>query len=75
MVEALSCRDEDVFMVGGVNSAGQNAVHFSKYAKTVTLVVRGDSLSRSMSQYVIDQIHETNNIHVLLNSRVTDSTG
>ncbi len=72
MVEALSCRDEDVFMVGGANSAGQNAVHFSKYAKTVTLVVRGDSLNRSMSQYVIDQIHETNNIHVLLNSSVTE---
>lgn len=75
MVEALSCRDEDVFMVGGANSAGQNAVHFSKYAKTVTLVVRGDSLSRSMSQYVIDQIHETNNIHVLLNSSVTEVRG
>ena len=75
MVEALSCRDEDVFMVGGANSAGQNAVHFSRYAKTVTLVVRGNSLNRSMSQYVIDQINETNNIHVLLNSRVTEVRG
>ena len=75
MVEALSCRDEHVFMVGGANSAGQNAVHFSKYAKTVTLVVRGGSLSRSMSRYVIDQIHETNNIPVLLNSRVTEVRG
>ena len=75
MVEALSCRDEHVFMVGGANSAGQNAVHFSRYAKTVTLVVRGNSLSRSMSQYVIDQINETNNIHVLLNSRVTEVRG
>ena len=75
MVEALSCKDEDVFMVGGANSAGQNAVHFSKYAKTVTLVVRGDSLSKSMSQYLIDQINETNNIHVLLNSKVTEVRG
>jgi thioredoxin reductase (NADPH) len=75
MVEALSCRDEDVFMVGGANSAGQNAVHFSKYAKSVTLVVRGNSLSRNMSQYVIDQIRETNNIRVLLNSRVTEVKG
>lgn len=75
MVEALSCRGEHVFMVGGANSAGQNAVHFSKYAKTVTLVVRGGSLSRSMSRYVIDQIHETNNIRVLLNSRVTEVRG
>jgi thioredoxin reductase (NADPH) len=62
-------------MVGGANSAGQNAVHFSKYAKSVTLVVRGNSLSSSMSQYVIDQIRETNNIRVLLNSRVTEVRG
>ena len=41
MVEALSCKGEDVFMVGGANSAGQAAIHFSKYDKTVTLVVRG----------------------------------
>ncbi|HEU4445397.1 MAG TPA: FAD-dependent oxidoreductase, partial [Nitrososphaeraceae archaeon] len=75
MVEALSCKDEDVFMVGGANSAGQAAMHFSKYAKTVTLVVRGDSLSKSMSQYLIHQIHETNNIHVLLNSKVTEVRG
>ena len=75
MVEALSCRDEDVFIVGGANSAGQNAVHFSKYAKTVTLVVRGHSLNKSMSQYVIDQIHETDNIRVLLNSKVKEVRG
>lgn len=75
MVEALSCKDEDVFMVGGANSAGQNAIHFSKYAKTVTLVVRGDSLNKSMSQYLIDQINETNNIHVLLNSKVKEVRG
>jgi thioredoxin reductase (NADPH) len=75
MVEALSCNGEDVFMVGGANSAGQAAIHFSKYAKTVTLVVRGDSLSKSMSHYLIHQIHETNNIHVLLNSKVTEVRG
>ena len=43
-------------MVGGANSAGQSAIYFSKYAKTVTLVVRGDSLSKSMSHYLIHQI-------------------
>jgi thioredoxin reductase (NADPH) len=75
MVEALSCKGEDVFMVGGANSAGQSAVHFSKYAKTVTLVVRGDSLSKSMSHYLIHQIDETNNINVLLNSKVTEVRG
>jgi thioredoxin reductase (NADPH) len=75
MVEALSCNGEAVFMVGGANSAGQAAIHFSKYAKTVTLVVRGDSLSKSMSHYLIHQIHETDNIHVLLNSKVTEVRG
>ncbi|HET7284237.1 MAG TPA: FAD-dependent oxidoreductase, partial [Nitrososphaeraceae archaeon] len=59
MVEALSYKGEDVFMVGGANSAGQAAIYFSKYAKTVTLVVRGDSLSKSMSHYLIHQIDKT----------------
>jgi thioredoxin reductase (NADPH) len=75
MVEALSCKGENVFMVGGANSAGQAAIHFSKYAKTITLVVRGDSLSKSMSYYLIHQINETNNINVLLNSKVTEVKG
>jgi thioredoxin reductase (NADPH) len=75
MVEALSCKGEDVFMVGGANSAGQAAIHFSKYAKTVTLVVRGDSLSKSMSYYLIHQLDKTDNIRVLLNSKVTEVRG
>jgi thioredoxin reductase (NADPH) len=75
MVDALSCKGEDVFMVGGANSAGQAAIHFSKYAKTVTLLVRGDSLSKSMSSYLIHQINETPNIRVLLNSKVTEVHG
>ncbi len=75
IAEAISCKGEDVFMVGGANSAGQSAIHFSKYAKTVTLVARGDSLSKSMSQYLIHQIDETENIHVMLNSRVSEVKG
>jgi thioredoxin reductase (NADPH) len=75
MVEALSYKGEDVFMVGGANSAGQAAIHFSKYAKTVTLVVRGDSLSKSMSHYLVHQIDKTDNIRVLLNSKVTEARG
>src|SRR5215213_7083165 len=75
MVDALSCKGEDVFMVGGANSAGQAAIHFSKYAKTVTLLVRGDSLNKSMSSYLVHQINETPNIHVLLNSKVTEVHG
>ncbi|HEU4444599.1 MAG TPA: FAD-dependent oxidoreductase [Nitrososphaeraceae archaeon] len=75
MVDALSCRGENIFMVGGANSAGQAAIHFSKYAKTVTVLVRGDSLNKSMSRYLIHQINETPNIHVLLNSKVTEVHG
>ena len=75
MVEALSYKDEDVFMVGGANSAGQAAIHFSKYAKTVTLLVRGDSLNKSMSRYLIHQINETPNIRVLLTSKVIEVHG
>ena len=75
MVDALSYKGEDIFMVGGANSAGQAAIHFSKYAKTVTLLVRGDSLNKSMSRYLIYQINETPNIRVLLNSKVTEVHG
>jgi thioredoxin reductase (NADPH) len=62
-------------MVGGANSAGQAAIHFSKYSKTVTLVVRGDSLTKSMSYHLINQINGTSNIHILLNSKVTEVQG
>ena len=75
MVDALSYKGEDVFMVGGANSAGQAAIHFSKYAKTVTLLVRGDSLNKSMSSYLVHQINETPNIRILLNSKVTEVHG
>ena len=74
-VEALDYNGHDVFMVGGANSAGQAAIHFSKYAKKVTLLVRSDSLSKKMSQYLIHQINETDNISVWLNSIVTEVRG
>jgi thioredoxin reductase (NADPH) len=64
MTEAISCKDEDVFVIGGANSAGQAAMHFSKYAQQVTMLVRGESLTKSMSQYLIDQIEATPNITV-----------
>src|SRR6476620_999432 len=75
MVEAIASQGEDVYMVGGANSAGQAAIHFSKYSKTVTLVVRGDSLTESMSYYLINQINGTSNINVLLNSQVNEVKG
>lgn len=75
MVEALHYQGQDVYIVGGANSAGQAAIHFSKYARQVTLLVRADSLSKKMSQYLIHQINETDNIRVWLNSVVTEVRG
>ena len=64
MTEAFSCRDDDVYIVGGANSAGQAAMYFSKFARTVVMLIRGESLAKSMSQYLIDQIAATPNIQV-----------
>lgn len=75
MTEAMSCRDEDVYVVGGANSAGQAAMYFSRYAKRVVMLVRGASLNASMSQYLIDQIKQTENIHVEYNSSVVEAHG
>jgi thioredoxin reductase (NADPH) len=75
MTQALSYRDEDVYFVGGANSAGQAAMYFSKYARKVTLLVRGDSLAKGMSQYLVDQINETQNIRVWLHSSVVEVKG
>ncbi len=63
--EAASCQGEDVYVVGGANSAGQAAMYFSKYARLVRMLVRGESLTQSMSQYLINQIASTPNIEVL----------
>ncbi|MGE5726586.1 MAG: FAD-dependent oxidoreductase [Acidobacteriota bacterium] len=62
--EALSCKDEIVYVVGGANSAGQAAMNFALYAQRVVLLVRGESLSRTMSQYLIDQVQQTPNIQI-----------
>jgi len=70
MTEAQLCAGEDVFMVGGANSAGQAAVYFAQYARSVTMVVRGDSLERGMSQYLIEQIRAIPNICVETQSEV-----
>jgi len=75
MTEALSCQGEDVFVVGGANSAGQAAMHFSKYARSVTMLVRGNSLTKSMSQYLIDQIESTPNITVRTYTQVAEVKG
>jgi thioredoxin reductase (NADPH) len=75
LTEAISCRDEDVFVVGGANSAGQGAIHFAQYARKVTMLVRADSLAKSMSRYLIDQIEATPNIEVLTNTEVLEAMG
>lgn len=73
--EALSCKDEDVYIIGGANSAGQAAMYFSKYARQVTMLVRGESLTKSMSQYLIEQIAATPNITVQPHSSVVEAKG
>jgi thioredoxin reductase (NADPH) len=73
--EALSCGGEEVYVVGGANSAGQAAMFFSKYARRVVMLVRGPSLAATMSQYLIDQITLTPNIHVEVNTQVTEVHG
>lgn len=75
MSEAISHRDGDVYIVGGANSAGQAAMYFSKFARQVTMVVRGDALSTTMSQYLEDQITATKNIKVQVNSNVVEVAG
>jgi thioredoxin reductase (NADPH) len=73
--EGESVRNQDVYVVGGANSAGQAAVYFSQFAKTVTMLVRGPSLAKSMSQYLIDQIEGTANIRVWTKSEVQEAIG
>jgi thioredoxin reductase (NADPH) len=73
--EALSCRGEIVYVVGGANSAGQAAMNFAKYAERVVIAVRGSSLSSTMSQYLIDQIKETPNIQIWGNASAVEAHG
>ncbi|HVN04300.1 MAG TPA: FAD-dependent oxidoreductase [Bryobacteraceae bacterium] len=73
--EAISCRGEDVYVVGGANSAGQAALYFSRFARRVIMLVRGRSLAASMSQYLIDEIGRTPNIEVQYQTQVVEVHG
>ncbi len=73
--EANACKEKDVFVVGGGNSAGQGAMYLAKFAKNVFIVIRRDSLVFSMSSYLIDQIKATENIHLLANSEIEEARG
>jgi len=75
MTEAKACVNEDVYIIGGANSAGQAAMYFSKYARQVTMLVRAESLKNSMSKYLIDQIAATSNIEVKTQCRVVEALG
>ena len=73
--EAQACKDEEVFVVGGANSAGQAAMNFAKYARKVTMLVRGKGLEQSMSKYLIDQIAGMPNITVETGTEITRFCG
>lgn len=73
--ESAACQGECIFIVGGANSAGQAAMHFSKYANKVTMLVRANSLEKSMSKYLIDQIEATPNIEVDTETQIKQFSG
>ena len=75
MTEGETVEGKDVYIVGAANSAGQAAMYFSKFAKNVTMLVRQDSLASAMSQYLSDQIGETDNIHVWTRTEVKEAIG
>jgi len=75
ITEAMACEGEDVFIVGAGNSAGQAAMYLSKYANSVTMVVRGKSLARSMSHYLVSQIEAHEKIAVWPRSTVSEVEG
>ena len=75
LTEAATYRGKDVCVVGAGNSAGQGALFFSRTARTVTVLARRDSLSYSMSQYLIDRLEETSNVRIVTEVEVTDVAG
>lgn len=75
MTEAAAFRDCEVFVVGGGNSAGQAAMHLSKFAANVTIVIRRGDLSSTMSAYLIEQIAKRENIHILSRSEIAAASG
>jgi thioredoxin reductase (NADPH) len=75
LTEAANCKEQDVYIVGGANSAGQAAVYLSRQARSVTLLVRGPSLERSMSYYLIQQIESIPEISVRTCTEVISAHG
>jgi thioredoxin reductase (NADPH) len=75
LTEARSCADQHVVVIGGANSAGQAAVYFSGYAKRVSMLVRGESLAKSMSHYLIEQIGALENVVVRTGTQAVEAQG
>lgn len=75
MTEAVACKDKEVYIVGGGNSAGQAAMYLSKFAKNVYILVRKEDLTSTMSAYLIDQIKGTGNIHVHGKTEILEAIG
>ena len=75
MTEAATFRNKDICIVGGANSAGQGAIFFSRYARTVTILIRAKALSPAMSKYLVDRIDATPNIKVITEVQVCSVEG
>jgi thioredoxin reductase (NADPH) len=73
--EAAGCQDQDIYVVGAGNSAGQGAMFLARYARSVTILCRGEGLQATMSRYLIDQIGETPNIRVRTRAEVESVSG
>jgi thioredoxin reductase (NADPH) len=73
--EALSCKGEVIYVIGAANSAGQAAMNFARYAERVVILVRGSSVSSSMSQYLVDQVTQTSNIQIWPHASVAEVHG
>jgi thioredoxin reductase (NADPH) len=72
VAEAPSMAGTEVYVIGGGNSAGQAALHLARYARHVTLLVRGASLAASMSEYLIAQLDATRNVGIRYGTAVLD---
>ncbi|MBF4768654.1 FAD-dependent oxidoreductase [Nocardioides agariphilus] len=75
MTEAATYRDRSVVVVGGANSAGQGALFFSRYASSVTILLRADSLAKGMSRYLVDRIEAAPNIEVVTGAEIAAVSG
>ncbi|WP_374969233.1 FAD-dependent oxidoreductase [Terrabacter sp. BE26] len=73
--QAAACEGDEVYVVGAANSAGQAVLNLARYAARVTLVVRGDSLSASMSQYLVERVRQEDRVRVLCRTEVVGASG